>query len=319
MKTMNTLHMRRIVLSFLVPALLSGAAGCIGPAASRDGDVSIPGAGVPVLAAGDIADCRRNRPEDSGAAETARLIEAELAQHTQARVLALGDNTYPIGLFSEFVDCYDPTWGRFKDRTLPVAGNHEYYSPEAAGYYRYFGNAAGPQGRGYYSTRIGDWQVIALNSNLKPPQHAEQLAWLKKELAETRRACTLAFWHHPRHSSGGHGSSMRMDDAWRLLAEHGADVVLAAHDHDYERFAPLDANGELDTARGMRSFVVGTGGARLTPLRFPRAHSEITDNTTHGVLKLMLKPTGYEWEFLPVRPAAEGGFSDRGAASCSPA
>lgn len=282
-------------------------------AATRE-TLVIPGKGVSVYAAGDIADCRRLSAEDSGAAKTARLIADALEEERDAAVLALGDNTYPIGLLQEFTDCYGPTWGQFKKRTHPTPGNHEYYSPEAAGYYRYFGAAAGTARRGYYSKRIGAWHVLSLNSNLNPELHAEQIAWLKKDLADNGRACTLAFWHHPRHSSGGHGSSMRMDDAWRILAEHGADVVLAAHDHQYERFAPLSADGEPDPARGMRSFVVGTGGARLTPLRFPRPHSEAVDNTSLGVLKLNLKPTGYEWEFLPVE---KDGFSERGAARCN--
>lgn len=307
-------HVKRFLLPCLLIAPLLGGAGCTKPAVASRGDPSLPGKGVTVLAAGDIADCRRHRPEDSGAAQTADLVASELARDPSALALALGDNTYPVGLIAEFIDCYGPTWGRFKERTLPIPGNHEYYSPEATGYYRYFGEAAAPDRRGYYSRRIGDWHVIALNSNLKPEQHADQMAWLKNDLARHRRTCTLAFWHHPRHSSGGHGSSLRMDDAWRLLAEHGADVVLAAHDHNYERFAPLDAEGRLDPRRGMRSFVVGTGGARLTPLRFPRPHSEITDNSTHGVLKLVLKPTGVEWEFLPV---VQDGFTDRGAALCS--
>lgn len=277
-------------------------------------DDSLPGQGVTIYAAGDIADCRRWSPEKTGAADTAAMIAAELATDGKAAVLALGDNTYPIGLLTEFTDCYGPTWGRFKQRTYPAPGNHEYYSPQAAGYYRYFGDAAGPAQRGYYSTHIGDWHIISLNSNLKPPAHAEQLAWLEDDLARNSRRCTLAFWHHPRFSSGGHGSSPKMDDVWKTLAKAGADVVLAAHDHDYERFAPLDAAGNRDDKAGMRSFVVGTGGAHLTPMRFPQAHSEASSNSTNGVLRMVLKATGYEWEFLPVKKEA---FQDRGIGLCS--
>lgn len=296
-------------------ALLVAGSCLVASASPREqGTLVIPGKGIAVYAAGDIADCRRFKPEDTGAAKTAARIAQEIERDRDAKVLALGDNTYPIGLFNEFVDCYGPTWGRFKERTLPAPGNHEYYSPEAAGYYRYFGDAAGPGRRGYYSTRIGRWHVISLNSNLKPAAHAEQLKWLEKDLTANRQACTLAFWHHPRYSSGGHGNNLRMDDAWKILVAHGADVVLSAHDHDYERFAPIDGEGNADDARGMRSFVVGTGGAYLTPFRFPQKHSEIADNTTHGVLKLVLKPTGYEWEFLPTE---EGGFTDRGSAWCN--
>lgn len=279
-------------------------------------DDSLPGQGVTIYAAGDIADCRRGRPEQTGAADTAAIIAAGLANDANAAVLALGDNTYPIGLLNEFTDCYGPTWGRFKQRTHPTPGNHEYYSPQAAGYYRYFGEAAGQSQRGYYSTRIGEWHVVSLNSNLKATDHAEQLAWLKDNLAQNRHRCTLAFWHHPRFSSGGHGSNPKMDDVWKTLAQSGADVVLAAHDHDYERFAPLDGDGNPDDKAGMRSFVVGTGGAHLTPMRFPHAHSEASTNSTNGVLRMVLKTTGYEWEFLPVK---EGGFQDRGAGLCSAA
>lgn len=281
--------------------------------ASPDFD-AVPGKGVTIYAAGDIADCRLAAPALTGAAETAALIPADLVRDSDAAVLALGDNTYPIGLLTEFTDCYEPTWGRFKKHTHPAPGNHEYYSPQAAGYYRYFGDAAGPSRRGYYSTRIGSWHVVSLNSNLPPAAHAEQLAWLEDDLARNRSVCTLAFWHHPRFSSGGHGGSLRMDDAWKTLARSGADVVLAAHDHNYERFAPLDADGNPDKENGIRSFVVGTGGAHLTPLRPAHAHSEASTNSTHGVLKMVLKPTGYEWEFLPVK--AEG-FRDRGSGTCS--
>lgn len=276
----------------------------------------IPGKGVNVYAAGDIADCRRLPPEETGAAETAEVIAGGLKRHPEAVVLALGDNTYPNGLFNEFVDCFEPTWGQFKKRIMPVPGNHEYYSPNAAGYYRYFGDAAGPAQRGYYSRRIGNWHVIAINSNLRSDAHAEQLQWLKDDLAANKRSCTLAFWHHPRYSSGGHGSTPRMDDVWDVLAGHGADLVLAGHDHHYERFAPMDADGNRAGALGMRSFVVGTGGAHLGSFRVsPKEHSEAFGSSTHGVLKLVLKPTGYEWEFLPTE---SGGFTDRGAALCNP-
>ena len=269
--------------------------------------------GVTVYAAGDIAECRKRPPAESGAAKTAALIEAGLAQDKDAAVLSLGDNTYPVGMPEEFENCYQPTWGRFKQRTYPAPGNHEYYTPEAIGYYGYFGDIAGPGRRGYYSFDVGTWHVISLNSNLKKEQHDAQMAWLKADLERSKAHCTLAYWHHPMFSSGGHGSDSRMEQAWKMLAAAGADLVLAGHDHDYERFAPKDASGDRDDARGMRQFVVGTGGAKLTPLRLRRFDSEVSDNATHGVLKLTLKQQGYEWEFLPVDA---GGFKDRGAALC---
>lgn len=269
--------------------------------------------GVTIYAAGDIADCKNLPPAASGAAKTASLIEVGLARDKNAVVLTLGDSTYPLGLPIEFENCYRPTWGRFKQRTHPAPGNHDYYTPEAIGYYGYFGEAAGPNRRGYYSFDLGGWHLISLNSYLKPEQHKEQLAWLKADLERNKARCTLAYWHHPMFSSGGHGSDSRMEEAWKMLVAADADLVLASHDHDYERFAPKDANGNRNEARGIRQFVVGTGGAKLSWFGLHRSDSEARDNSTHGVLKLTLKQRGYEWEFLPV---TEGGYTDRGAALC---
>jgi acid phosphatase type 7 len=269
--------------------------------------------GIAVYAAGDIADCQNMKPRSSGAARTADLIAGRLAVEPDAVVLTLGDATYPVGRPEEFTNCYEPTWGRFKARTFPSPGNHEYYTPEAVGYYRYFGDAAGPERRGYYSFEIGKWHVISLNSNLKPAELRVQFDWLKTDLAQHKARCTLAYWHHPLYSSGGHGNNAFMQEAWQLLMDAGADLVLASHDHDYERFAPQDAQGRRDDQRGMREFVVGTGGARLTPFRFTKDNSEISNNYTFGVLRLLLKDSGYEWEFLPTK---DGEINDRGAALC---
>lgn len=269
--------------------------------------------GIAVYAAGDIANCRKRRPEDSKAAKTAELIASRLANDAEAAVLTLGDHTYPVGLLSEFTGCYDPTWGQFKERTYPSPGNHEYYTPRAVGYYGYFGRAAGPNRSGYYSFNLGKWHIVSLNSYLKPEQHQAQLEWLKADLATNQTRCTLAFWHHPRYSSGGHGNNPQIDDAWQILYAAGAELLLSSHDHNYERFAPQDSNGQHDEQRGIRQFVVGTGGASLTPLRFRKPNSEVSDNSSYGVLKLVLKDAGYEWEFLPVE---KNGFTDSGAALC---
>lgn len=275
--------------------------------------ILLPEKGVSLFAAGDIASCKSIRPQDSGAAKTAAIVTAGLAMDKEAVVLTLGDNTYPVGLLSEFEECYAPTWGQFKDRTRPSPGNHEYYTPHAVGYYAYFGEAAGPARRGYYSFAHGSWRIISLNSYLEPAEHNAQIAWLKEELVRNPSTCTLAYWHHPLYSSGGHGNDKRMQEAWAILHAAGAEVVLASHDHNYERFAPQDAEGQRDDERGIRQFVVGTGGAKLTPMRFRRFHSEVSDNASHGVLKMVLKQAGYEWEFLPVE---KDGFTDRGAALC---
>jgi len=267
-----------------------------------------------LYAAGDIAYC--NGPAKwSGAAVTADLVEAELNGNPRAAVLALGDLVYESGTERQFADCYGPTWGRFRARTLPTPGNHEYASAGASGYFRYFGALAGP---GYYSVNLGAWRLISLDSNLTGAAHARQLAWLAQQLAEGQERCTLAYWHHPLYSSGGHRRNTHMRQAWDMLYRAGAELVLSGHDHDYERFAPQDAEGQLDPARGMRQFVVGTGGAYATPFLWPMQHSEMRDNNRTGVLKLVLHEARYEWEFLE---ASYDGFPygqqpDRGSGQC---
>lgn len=273
------------------------------------------GAERTVYAAGDIAYCSASDPAWSGAADTARLLEAELARDPNAAVLLLGDNVYQRGTAREYASCYHPTWGRFKERTWPSPGNREYASAGARGYFDYFGKAAGP---GYYAVQLGAWRVLSLDSNLSGAAQDAQLAWLAAELEQHRPRCTLAYWHHPLYSSGWHGSNPHMRAAWELLYRAGAEIVLAGHDHTYERFAPQDAHGRLDRERGIRQFVVGTGGSFHTPFGWPRPHSEMRDNSRFGVLKLVLAPDSYRWEFLE---AAYDGFPngqppDRGAGRC---
>jgi hypothetical protein len=264
------------------------AAGCLLLSAAAAADTT-------VYAAGDIARCAYRDPAYSGAADTARTVAAGLAADPDAIVLTLGDHTYPHGKAQEFTDCYGPTWGRFKDRTWPAPGNHEYYTPDAAPYFAYFGERAG---RGYYSLDLQGWHIVSLDSNLAPPAHLAQIAWLRADLAAHPARCTLAFWHHPLYSSGGHGSIPNMRDAWRVLVDAGAELVLSGHDHDYERFAPQDADGRLDRAHGMRQLVAGTGGAYPTPFLLTVDNSEMRDNGRTGVLRLRLLDGRYEWEFL---------------------
>jgi 3',5'-cyclic AMP phosphodiesterase CpdA len=262
-----------------------------------------------VYAAGDIARCVDRDPAWSGAAATAALVAAD----PSAAVLALGDLTYPVGAPAEFTNCYGPTWGKFKDRTYPTPGNHEYATPGAAGYFGYFGAAAG---RGYYSVQLGTWRVFSLNSNLNPAEHAAQLAWLREELARHPARCTLAYWHHPLYSSGMKGNDARMKDAWQALYEAGAEIVLSGHDHLYERFAPQDADGRRDDARGIRQFVVGTGGAFPTPFLRTRANSEAQDSNHMGLLKLVLGDDGYTWQFLQAPGGSGDAQPDRGSGRC---
>lgn len=301
----------------LIPLLLASLlAGCSGPTSSPSvigADSALSGPAFTLYAAGDIAQCRGRAVSDTMAARTAERIATELAADNTARVLTLGDNAYPNGTTADYANCYDPTWGRFKQRTLPSPGNHEYRTPSATAYFDYFGALAGTQRRGYYSVEFGAWHLISLNSNLDGAAQQAQLDWLKADLAARPAGCALAFWHHPVFSSGGHGNNAVMREAWRLLASAGTDLVLSAHDHDYERFAPQDVDGRVDALRGMRQFVVGGGGAALTPLLIRRPNSETADNTSHGVLKLSLKKSGYAWEYLPV---ADGSYRDQGSAAC---
>ncbi|MES3023740.1 MAG: metallophosphoesterase [Pseudomonadota bacterium] len=268
-----------------------------------------------VYAAGDIAMCNGRDARHSGAAATAELIAKRLAHEPQARVLLLGDNVYGGGTEALFNSCFGPTWGRFKERIHPAPGNHEYIMPGAQGYFAYFGAAAGP---GHYSVTMGNWRLYSLDSNLRGAAHAAQLDWLRRELARAPSRCTLAFWHHPLYSSGGHGNYGTMRGVWELLHQHGAEIVLSGHDHDYERFAPQDANGKLDKAGGIRQFVAGIGGAYRTPFLLPRANSERRDASRTGVLRLSLNDDGYEWELLE---ASYDGFPngpepDKGKGGC---
>lgn len=232
-------------------------------------------------------------------------------------VLPLGDTQYETGTPAAFAASYAPTWGRLLAVTRPVPGNHEYYTTGAAGYYGYFGAAAGDPVKGYYSFDAGTWHVVVLNSNCGAAggcgAGSPQETWLRADLAAHPGVCTLAAWHHPRWSSGAHGDDATTDPFWRALWEAGADVVLNGHDHDYERFAALTPDGALDPAHGLRQFVVGTGGKNQTPFGTIRSGSEVRSSGTFGVLSLTLAPGSYSWAFLP---AAPGAFTDAGSGSC---
>jgi hypothetical protein len=260
-----------------------------------------------LVGAGDIAKC-----SSSGDEATAKLLDG-----IGGTVFTVGDNAYPNGSPTNFNRCYDPTWGRHKSRTRPAAGNHEYRDPNAAAYFGYFGAAAGAPGKGWYSFDLGAWHIVVLNSNCKAVggcgPSSPQVTWLRADLAANPSVCTAAIFHHPRWSSGNHGSIQTMNTFWRVLHEHGADVVLNGHDHSYERFAPMDPNGNRDLAHGLREFVVGTGGAELQPFGSPLSNSEKRISGTFGVLKLSLEEGSYEWRFVPV---AGQSASDQGAEDC---
>ncbi|MGH8950521.1 MAG: metallophosphoesterase family protein [Acidimicrobiia bacterium] len=257
-----------------------------------------------LVGAGDIASCS----VESDAA-TAAILDG-----IAGTVFTAGDNAYQSGTQAEFENCYDPTWGRHKSRTRPVPGNHDYRTLDAGPYFDYFGARAGPRGLGYYGYDLGSWHIIALNSNIDVGSDSPQAEWLREDLAANPTLCALAYWHHSRFSSGEKGNSNEMRHFWRILDEAGVEVVVSAHDHDYERFGLQDAQAVPDP-NGMRSFVVGTGGDTLDAFVLVKPNSEVRNATAHGVLKLGLFPGRYEWEFLAVPGSV---FSDRGVGLCAP-
>jgi hypothetical protein len=254
------------------------------------------------VGAGDVGDCATG-----GSERTVRLLD-----RTPGTVFMLGDGAHPQGARDTYADCYDPTWGRHLSRTRPVPGNHDYDLPESPGFFEYFAGQIGEGGRTYYDFQLGAWRIYALDSNIGAGSSSNQYQWLSTTLAQDSGSCALAYWHHPIRSSARNGDQDQMLDVWRLLAEHGADVVLSGHDHVYERFAPM--NKELDyDPRGMRLFVAGTGGARHYTFRDPRPLSEVRIEETWGVLKLTLSNDGYTWEFIP---SAGSAGSDSGSDEC---
>ena len=267
---------------------------------------------VTILAVGDIAQCGARPATESAAATTAALVEQ---QGPGLPLLLLGDLVYDTGTMAEYQNCYQPTYGRFMARSYPAPGNHDYGVPNGQDYYRYFAERAGPDGRGYYSFDVGSWHVVSLNSNISMAKGSPQEAWLRADLAANpNKKCTLAYWHHPRFSSSSaHGDDARSADIWQTLFEFKADLILVGHDHTYERFAPQDPQARPDPERGLRQFVVGTGGAGLYAFGPAKPNSEVRIASSFGVAKFVLGEGGYRWEFLPV---AGGGFTDKGEARC---
>ena len=286
-----------------------------------------PSSSVTLVAAGDIA-CDPASGSFNGGNGTSSSCKQKAtsdliaAAHPDA-VLTLGDNQYDAGVFDKFMTSYDLSWGKFKALTYPAIGNHEgQQTGSGRGYCQYFGsaahcNASGSQdGAAYYSYNLGAWHVVALNSNCTVAGgcgvSSAQYKWLVADLAANPTKCTLAYWHHPRFSSGEHGNNSSMSALWQALYDARAEVVLSGHDHDYERFAPQDASGHADT-RGLRQFVVGTGGKTHYGVNRPIANSEVNNDTTYGVLELTLNANSYDWRFAP-EPGKS--FSDAGSADC---
>ncbi len=273
---------------------VTAAATLLAPSSTRP--AAAPPAKV-LIAAGDIAAC-----DSTGDEATARLLDG-----LRGTILPLGDLVYERGTDEEFARCYGPPWGRHRARTRPVPGNHEYGTGSADGYFRYFGARAHPP-NGWYSFDLGAWHVVVLNSNCAKVggcrAGSPQERWLREDLARSGRRCTLAAMHHPPFSSGLHGSDLTLVDLWRALADGGADVVLAGHDHHYERFVVRD---------GIRMFVVGTGGRSHYPVVRRLEGSHVADWRTFGVLVVRLEPDRYSFRFVPERGRS---FRDTGAARC---
>lgn len=278
------------------PLLLSLAFACALPAQGRD-TVAV------ALVAGDIAACTR------GASLTARLLDS-----LGGTILIPGDAAYWSRQHPRpYEMCFDTTWGRHKARIRPVPGNHDADPDGMRRYFDYFGDAAGPQPGGYYSFTLGAWRIIALNSNIAMDAESQQGRWLAAELAANSGQCTLVVMHHPRFSSGPHEANPGVAAAWRALDAAGVDIVVSGHDHIYERLAPMRADGRLDRARGIRSFVVGVGGNALYGFGRAHPHSDKRQNRLYGLLRLELSAGAYRWEFVP---ATRSTFRDVGRGRC---
>jgi hypothetical protein len=287
--------------------VMLAAAGVL--AGGPDGEPAAPGGpGTVVAVVGDLCD------EAQECSRTAELV----ATLDPAHLFLAGDNAYSSGALAEYLAYYDPHYGPFKPKTHPVAGNHEYVTPNAAGYFDYFNGVgafdgpAGPRNRGYYSLDVGAWHVVVLNSNLPRDAGSKQEVWLREDLAASIRPCTMALYHHPRFNVGLHGNDVTVQALLQALQDFRADLVVNGHDHNYQRWAPMTASGARDGVHGVREFVVGTGGRALYPVgSSPDVQSASAD--TWGVLKLRLGAAEYRWQFVPV---AGGTFTDSGTAAC---
>jgi len=251
-----------------------------------------------LVGAGDISTCDNDNDE-----ATAKLLD-----NIPGTVFILGDNVYIDGTYIEFTNCYHPTWGRHKHRTKPVPGNHEYFTPEAAGYFNYFNNISS-----YYAYDLGDWRIYALNSEIDVSSTSPQIQWLKNDLTVNPRLCALAYWHTPRWSTRYEdGSDTTYETLWKTLHDAGAELVINGHVHNYERFKEMNADG-LAASSGLREIVVGTGGVNHDGYVTSLSTTEVRNASTYGVLKLTLMPTNYSWQFIPVEGET---FKDSGSANC---
>ena len=301
--------------SGLVSGVAAGSATITATSEGKSGSASVTvtpvGATVTLVGAGDIAECG-DATDDSTAALLGRI---------GGTVFTAGDNAYPDGYYQDYVNCWAPSWGRYQAVVRPAAGNHEYHdsiTSGAADYYRYFfrehGTLVGDSGHYYYSYDLGAWHIVVLNTFIDMSAGSPQEQWLRADLAASTKQCTLAYMHYARFSSGSvHGSYSAVQPLWQALYDYGAEIAIAGHDHEYERFAPQTPDGHLDTARGIRAFVVGTGGGGLYSFGTPLLNSQVRNSNTWGVLKLTLADGSYSWEFVPITGQT---FTDSGSGTC---
>ncbi|WP_206314043.1 metallophosphoesterase family protein [Streptomyces coryli] len=291
--------MRTSLSAVAILALIAGGVTASTTSASEPSPPR-PRATVTLAAAGDICGSACNQTDD---VVTAIAPDA---------VITAGDNAYESGTIEEYKAKYEPTWGKFNDIVHPTPGNHE-YGDDANGYFEYFGSKAGEPGKGYYSFDLGDWHLVALNSNVAAGAGSAQEQWLRSDLAASTKPCTLAYWHHARFSSGDHGDDGDLTALYKALTDHKADIAVTGHDHSYERFAPALADG-TKSADGVRQFVIGTGGRSLYSDRNDSAGpSEVFNNNTFGVGQFELTATGYSFTFKPV---AGRTFTDSVSGDC---
>lgn len=288
---------------------------------------------ISIAAAGDIA-CDPTDPAFNSGVGTPTSCHMKqtsdlLVGRKLAAVLPLGDIQYTCASLSDFQQSFDRSWGRVKKLMRPTPGNHEYIPypdwsgrndcPQGgAGYFDYFGAAAGDRNKGYYSYNLGRWHLIALNSECFAvggcQTNSPQERWLRADLARHRKLCTLAYWHEPYLTSAGTTHLYeQFRPLWQDLMRGGVEIVLTGHHHNYERFAPQDADMHLDPRKGIREFVVGTGGSTHSSIAGRLPTSRVRNDQTFGVLVLRLAPTRYSWRFVPESGAS---FTDTGSSAC---
>lgn len=308
---------RRIVVAFLLgivgvacfPSNITSAASSVPGNGTSSTAASARSTPYILIGAGDVAGCA----DLSGARATAKLLA-----HNPGTVFVDGDLVYPDGSLEEFERCYAPTWGRFKARTRPALGNHEYETKKARGYFDYFGSRAGPNGEGYYSYDLGSWHIVVLNTNCSDvpggcAAGSPEEKWLRSDLQRHPARCTLAYFHQPLFSSSEVDNSPEVKPFWEDLYHVGTTLVVNGHAHDYERFLPQDPNGVADPTHGILEIIAGTGGKDHAHFVHIHSNSVVRDNTAFGVLKLTLYPGRYAWEFIPVPGFT---FTDSGSGLC---